>query len=124
MESVLVNAVGIFLIGVIIWWFLIAKPKAKINSADIQKIVVQNGIYSPSILKTKVNQPIKLGFLRKDDTPCSEYVLFDKFNISAKLPHNKMYVITIVPKEPGEFNFTCQMGMYRGTLIVENQHIG
>jgi|TARA_R110002110_G_C13470277_1_gene720509 plastocyanin domain-containing protein len=120
METIIINFVGIVLIALIIWWFLIAKPMAMIASDNPIDIIVQNGVYSPSLIKTKVNQPIKLCFLRKDDTPCSEYVVFDDFNVSAKLPFNKKHIITITPKESGEYEFTCQMGMYRGKLVVNN----
>lgn len=27
--------------------------------------------------------------------------------------------LTLLPKEPGEYEFACQMGMFRGKIIVE-----
>lgn len=116
----IVNLIGFVLIALIIWWFLIAKPKAIVASQSFIDIIVQNGMYNPSVIKTKANHPIKLCFLRKDNTPCAEYVIFNDFNINAKLPYNKKFVILIEPQKPGTYEFTCQMGMYRGTLIISN----
>ena len=46
-------------------------------------------------------------------------VLFPDFNRSAKLPTGETVAIEFLPETPGEFEFTCQMGMLRGKLIVE-----
>ena len=97
---------------------MIAKPKIKEISQNKVKIIVQNGVYSPAMIKTQANQKIELVFIRKDDTPCSEYVIFEKLNISKKLPVNQPLSIMIMPTKPGKYEFTCQMGMYRGMLIV------
>lgn len=126
MMVVLINVVGIGLIGLIIWWFLIAKPHAKRVSDNAENsidIIVQNGVYDPALVRAKVGQILQLRFLRKDKSPCSEIVIFDKFNISAKLPLNKYYIVNLILSEPGEFEFTCQMSMYRGKLIVEKNNL-
>jgi plastocyanin domain-containing protein len=47
-------------------------------------------------------------------------VLLPDFNKSAQLPTGEKVSIEFVPNEPGEFEFTCQMGMLRGKLIVED----
>ena len=120
MESLMVNLLGLTLIALVIGWFFIAKPKVRTITEEFVDIIVENGVYQPAILRVKLNQPIQLRFLRKDETPCSEYVIFDAFNVNAKLPHNQFYTISITPTQVGEYEFTCQMGMYRGTLIVED----
>jgi len=60
-----------------------------------------------------------LRFFRKDESPCAEKVIFDSMDVSADLPVGKPYELTITPEQPGEYEFTCQMAMYRGKLIVE-----
>ena len=114
-----VNLIGLALIGIIIWWFLITKPKAKQVMGNSIDIIVQDGVYEPSIIKAKKGQKLELCFLRKDETPCSEVVVFDALNVSAELPINQPHSITLQLDQTGEFDFTCQMGMYRGKLIVE-----
>ena len=84
MIVILINVVGIGLVGLIIWWFLIAKPHAKRVSDNMENsidIIVQNGVYDPALVRAKVGQTLQLRFLRKDKSPCSEIVIFDKFNI-------------------------------------------
>lgn len=119
MITLITNLFGFLLIALIIWWFLIKKPKAITVKDDVIDILVRDGVYDPSIIKAQKGQTLNLRFLREDETPCSEYVIFDTLNISAKLPIHKPKTITLKLKQSGQFDFTCQMGMYRGQLIVE-----
>lgn len=119
MTTLIVNLIGLILIGLIIWWFVISKPKAIRIKGDTIDISVHDGIYDPSIVKAKKGQTLHLRFFRQDETPCSEIVIFDQLNLSAELPIGKPHEITLTVKEAGEYDFTCQMGMYRGKLIVE-----
>jgi plastocyanin domain-containing protein len=126
--GIMINILGLILVGLIIWWFLIAKPRTQNvlnNTENSLDIIVENGVYEPALIRAKVGQTLELRFLRKDKSACSEVVIFDKLNVSAQLPINKYYVVNLTLTEPGEFEFTCQMGMYRGKLIVEkmNSHL-
>ncbi len=119
MSTILVNVIGLIVIILVIWWFMIAKPKAIKVTGNRIEIRVHDGVYEPAVIKAKKGQTLHLQFFRQDDTPCSEVVIFEKLNISATLPFNKRYDLSIPLKKSGEFDFTCQMGMYRGKLIVE-----
>jgi plastocyanin domain-containing protein len=46
-------------------------------------------------------------------------VLLPAFNKSANLPEGETVPVEFLPKESGEYEFQCQMGMLRGKLIVE-----
>lgn len=122
MTTWLINIIGILLILFVIWWFWLAKyrlaKKTKLATSDIIDIAVNNGIYDPAIIKINANEKIKLRFFRKDPSPCAEYVIFQNLNISEQLPVNKPHIIELKITNPGEYDFTCQMGMYRGKLIV------
>ncbi len=50
---------------------------------------------------------------------CSEMVVLADFNKSAQLPVGKTVPVEFLPNKPGEYEFACQMGMFRGRLIVE-----
>ncbi len=41
------------------------------------------------------------------------------FDKSARLPEGQTVPVEFLPRESGEYEFACQMGMFRGTLIVE-----
>ena len=81
-------------------------------------IIVRDG-YSPDRILMPRNQPVRLTFRREETNPCSEVVIFDAFKKSAKLPQGERVTVELIAHEPGEYPFTCQMGMYRGTLVVE-----
>lgn len=118
MNTWIVNIIGFALIGLILWWFLLAKQRATDVSGDSIDILVQNGVYEPAVIKAQLGQTLKLNFIRKDDNPCSAIVRFDDFEISETLPINKPHKIELILNKTGEFEFTCQMGMYRGKLVV------
>jgi plastocyanin domain-containing protein len=35
------------------------------------------------------------------------------------LPEGEKVAVVLLPEEPGEYDFTCGMGMLRGKLVVE-----
>ena len=115
----MVNIAGLLFIGFIIWWFWIAKPKSIVARNESVKIIVENGVYTPARVEVVVDHTISLKFLRKDPNPCAEQVVFSDFNISETLPLEQEVEIKITPKKTGEFDFTCQMQMFRGTLVVK-----
>ena len=62
---------------------------------------------------------MRLNFVRQESASCSEMVQLPAFSKSAKLPEGETVAVEFLPKEPGEFEFACQMGMIRGKIIVE-----
>ena len=119
MSIVIVNILGILLIALIVWWFWIAKPKSQKAQTDIVDILVDNGVYLPSSIEVPVDKKTTLRFLRKDASPCAEKVSFDELNIHADLPLDKPVNVDVKPTRTGKFSFSCQMQMYKGTLIVK-----
>lgn len=119
MTSLLVNIIGLFTIALIIWWFWVSKPKAHLLRDEKSiEILVQDGVYTPSRIQVTVGKPVTLVFLRKDPSPCAEKVVFDDFSISQDLALDQPTEIKITPDKTGEVEFTCQMKMYRGSLVV------
>lgn len=115
----LVNLAGLILIGLIVWWFWLYRPKAT-RAAGPQpiEILVADGVYTPARIEVPVGQAVTLRFLRKDPSPCAQKVIFDALGISRDLPIDKPQELTLTPDKTGEFEFTCEMGMYRGKLVV------
>lgn len=115
----IVNIAGIALIALIVWWFWLYRPAAaELDNGDLV-VVVENGSYQPSHIKLPANQAAALNFLRKDPSPCAEMLLLPDLEISETLTLNKLSKIVLPPLEPGEYDFHCQMKMYRGLLKVE-----
>lgn len=123
--SIIINVIGIGLIFLVIWWFWLYKPnlyavKAEgSKAANIIEILVKDGVYTPAYIQVGLNQPITLRFTREDASPCAEIVNFNSLNISRQLPLDNPIDININLTNPGEYEFTCQMGMYRGKLIAK-----
>lgn len=113
-----VNIVGILFITFIVWWFWLYKPKKITKVSNDITVRVKDGAYQPAYIAAKVNQPITLRFIREDASVCAETVIFSALNISKNLPLNEAVELTLTIANPGKYEFTCQMAMYRGKLIV------
>jgi len=118
MTGLLVNIAGMLVIGLIVWWFWLSKPKTQRAASGVIDIIVDGGVYTPARIEVVAGQPVTLRFLRKDPSPCAEKVLFDDLGIAADLPIGQPVELTLTPKEAGEYAFTCQMQMYRGAVVV------
>ncbi len=115
----LVNLAGLALIGLIVWWFWLYQPPKTRLSGNELTITVENGVYSPSHIQVQAGKPVQLTFIRKDPSPCAETLLIPKLDISQNLPLNQPKKINLGVLQPGQYDFHCQMQMYRGQITVE-----
>jgi plastocyanin domain-containing protein len=116
----LFNILGLLVIVFIVWWFWLAKPRAGAAIENgVVEVIVENGVYTPSVIQVSRGQPLTLRFLRRDPSPCAEKVIFSNLNINADLPINEPKDIQLNVDTPDSYEFTCQMGMYRGKLLVQ-----
>jgi len=120
---ILVTVFGVLLIVLVNWYFFFSKRKtirAKVESAGIQEInVMVKGGYSPDVIVVKKGIPVRINFYRDETDDCSDTIVFGDFKIRKPLPTFKTTPIEFTPEKPGEYTFTCGMGMLRGKLIVE-----
>jgi plastocyanin domain-containing protein len=121
MTILLINGLGFLLIIGVLWWFLGSKPAAHktLTRNNIVDILVREGVYEPGRILVPAETPLTLRFFREDPTPCAEVIEFAAINRSFFLPLNKTIEIKLDPLPRGELEFTCQMGRYRGRLVVE-----
>jgi plastocyanin domain-containing protein len=107
----------------LIWWFFFGPRKtvaAQAAAGGIQELaVVVQGGYSPARIVVQQGIPVRLKFRRLESASCSERVVFPDFDIARRLPEGEETVIAFTPERDGAFTFTCGMGMYQGTLVVE-----
>ncbi len=119
--KVAVTGVGLSLIGLELWWFLLSQPKSRraTTTGGVQEITVTvDGGYEPSQIVVQAGQPVRLNFYRKDPSSCLEEVRFPEFRIAQGLPVNQTTAIEFTPTRPGRYEFTCGMNMFRGTVEV------
>jgi plastocyanin domain-containing protein len=123
-DRILVDLIGLGLIGFIVWFFWLVKTKgarAAMTSAGYQEqMVLVKGGYTPDVIVVERGKPVRLNFVRQESASCSEMLLLPAFNKSANLPEGETVAVEFLPKEAGEYEFQCQMGMLRGKLIVED----
>lgn len=119
----IVTLLGLALIAFIVWFFWLKKSKgtaASLGSSGVQEaMVLVKGGYTPDVIVVKAGRPVRLNFRREETASCSEMLVLPAFNKSVKLPTGETVAVEFTPDQPGEFPFSCQMGMFRGRLIVE-----
>ena len=85
--------------------------------ATTVRVTVKGG-YQPSVVYGRVGEPLRIVFSREETASCSEHVVFPDFGRSAMLPPFEDVSLELVPEHAGEYEFTCQLGMLRGRLVV------
>jgi plastocyanin domain-containing protein len=118
----LVVAAGVAAIGALNWWFFLAEGGVAVAAAKagVQEVRVEvRGGYSPSTIRAKSGQKLRLVFDRQETNPCSEEVVFPDFGVRRFLPAFKQTTVEIEPAAPGSYEFTCGMSMLRGRVVVE-----
>ena len=122
-EKLVVDAAGLVLIAGIAWFFWGPRRggyRAPLSSSGYQEaMILVKGGYVPDTIIVKAGKPVRLTFQREESTACSEMVVFGEFNKSARLPQGEAVAIELMPKVAGTFDFSCQMGMLHGRLVVE-----
>jgi plastocyanin domain-containing protein len=114
---------GLALIASIVWFFWGPRrtgTRAAVTSQGYQEaMVLVKGGYTPDVIVVQHGKPVRLTFRREETAACSEMVVFGDFGKSVKLPTGQLVLVEFLPERAGEYEFTCQMGMIRGKLIVE-----
>lgn len=99
----------------------VKKGKSSRKSGAVQSVTVTlgEGGYQPSSLRLRRGVPARLTFVRKIEETCGKEIAIPEYNIRRALPLNEPVTVEFTPAKSGEFNFTCGMGMLRGTVIVQ-----
>ena len=122
-DKVIVIVVGIALIAGIAWFFWGPRRggyRVGITTGGFQEaMVLVKGGYTPDVIVVQHGRPVRLNFRREESAACSEMVIFGDFGKSAHLPEGQIVPVELMPERPGEYPFSCQMGMLRGRLVVE-----
>lgn len=90
------------------------------NNTAVQSMTVTltDKGYQPRSLKLQRGVPARVTFIREIEETCDKEIAIPEYNIRRTLPLNEPVVVEFTPTKSDEFNFTCGMGMLRGTVIV------
>jgi plastocyanin domain-containing protein len=121
--QILVTLAGLLGVVWVNWYFFLAgrglATTAGLNAAGVQSVAVEvRGGYTPAVIRVRAGAPVRLDFHRDETNPCTEEVLIPDFGIRTYLPAHRTTPVTFTPT-PGTHEFTCGMGMVRGSIVAE-----
>lgn len=120
--QVIVTLGGLAAICGVAWFFWGPRgsgARAAVTSSGIQELMVLvKGGYSPDVIEVTAGTPVRLNFRREESAACTEMVVFPDFDRAVQLPQGHTVPVEFTPQNPGEYGFSCQMGMVRGRLLV------
>jgi len=104
--------------------------KEKLSGSDkiLQNVAISGGVqtvdmdvdasgYSPNSFVLKQGIPVKWNVNVKQLTGCNQELVMNKYGINAKLKAG-LNVFEFTPKDVGTIQFSCGMGMLRGSFVV------
>ena len=120
--EVLVTLGGLAAVIGVAWFFWGPRrtsARATLTSSGMQELMVLvKGGYNPDVIEVTAGTPVRLSFRREESTACTEMVVFPEFDRAVQLPEGETVPVEFTPETPGEYGFSCQMGMTRGKLLV------
>jgi len=112
-------------VTVVVWALFAARRRRAATTpppGQIRRIRI-NGDYQPAEVHVRAGEPARLIFHREETAPCSERVVFPDYGISVSLPPFEDVAVDLPASEPGEHEFTCQMEMLHGRLVVNREAV-
>ncbi|MFO7608791.1 MAG: cupredoxin domain-containing protein [Candidatus Krumholzibacteriia bacterium] len=104
------------------WYFFIAESgsrTASVGSGGTQEVTITvQGGYEPAAVRVRRGVPVRITFDRREDSGCTEEVVFPDFGVKRFLPAFARTTVELAPQQSGTFPFACGMGMLHGRLIV------
>ena len=105
------------------WYFFVAPRRGAVaatTQGGVGHVVVEvKGGYSPSVIRAKVGERLRLTFDRQETNSCSEELVLPDFGIRAFLPPFQRTTVEITPPAAGKYAISCGMSMLHGTIIAE-----
>jgi plastocyanin domain-containing protein len=121
--QIVVTLLGLAAVLWVNWYFFVAgrgtAVAATVGAGGVQRILVEvKGGYAPAVIRVRAGAPVRLDFHREETNPCTEEVVIPDFGIRTYLPAHRTTPVSFTPTA-GTHEFTCGMGMVRGTIIAE-----
>jgi plastocyanin domain-containing protein len=75
--------------------------------------------YAPASVRGTAGKPLTLVFRRTSEQGCGQHIVFPEQGIKKELPLNRDVEVTVAPNADKPLAFTCGMGMYKGSVVVD-----
>ena len=95
----------------------VAATAEQSDGVQIIRVTVKGG-YSPNVIKVAPGVPVRMLFDRQETSGCSSRVVIPAFDVNQNLPAFETTAVQFLATEPGEYEFTCGMGMLAGRILV------
>ena len=122
-DQILVTVGGLAAAAGVAWFFWFKRTEgikaSTVSDGYQEQMILVKGGYTPDTIRVAAGKPVRLLFRREETAACSEQVVLADYGKSAPLPTGTVVPVEFMPGDPGEHEFTCQMGMLRGRIIVE-----
>ena len=89
-----------------------------------QAAVVVDAGYHPTRVMARAGVPTRITFDRRDDSACSEKVVFPADGVESTLAAHALTTVDLPAMRAGVHEFTCGMGMLHGSLEVSDEATG
>ncbi|HBP00343.1 MAG: Heavy metal transport/detoxification protein [Candidatus Uhrbacteria bacterium GW2011_GWA2_41_10] len=127
--GILVIAFGIYNIQSAMAVFPIVSQNEEINYTPVDQEIQQQDVqvikmtqsasgYSPKTLRVKAGVPVRWIITSESSFTCASSIVVPSLGIRTNLQKGEN-VIEFTPTEKGSIPYSCSMGMYRGTILVE-----
>ena len=88
------------------------------NDGRVAISVTEQG-FEPDSVTVPVGKPVTLVVTRRTTKTCATDLVMPAENINRPLPLGQAVEITFTPDKPGELDYACAMGMYKGKVVVK-----
>lgn len=88
------------------------------SNVQEQTVTVRGG-YSPSTVRVRAGEPVRIRFDRQEQSGCSREIVIPDFGIRREFPAFEATTVEFTPDRPGTYEFTCGMNMLRGQIVAE-----
>ena len=95
----------------------VAATAEQSDGVQIIRVTVKGG-YRPDVIKVAPGVPVRMLFDRQETSGCSSRVVIPAFDVNQNLPAFETTAVQFLATEPGEYEFTCAMGMLAGRILV------
>lgn len=88
-----------------------------VDGKQIIQMELGGGFYAPDVFQVVEDVPVQWEIYAPEFMGCADTLVSRGLGIKTRLKPGDN-IVTFTPKEPGEYVFSCSMGMVRGTMIV------